>query len=270
MYLPSRLREHLSSTRTTIERPQTFGRPSTGDPVAIRARIPYAPRPYCPCAPFDAQLRQLARRAILTLMTDSNFPQPIVFDTCCTAALTCFANNGFHGTSIRQIASEAGLSVPGLYHHYPSKAALLEKLCEVSMAELHAALKKASDTATTTLERFDNLVACLLEFHAVYGDVAFVTYSEIRALQPSPREQHIASRRAVEQVITEAVMQGAAEGLFSTNEPRHVSRAITHICLGVAQWFRQGGALSVDEIVAIYTTICRDSARYVDVSLPTL
>lgn len=196
-------------------------------------------------------------------MTASHFPQPIVFDTCCSAALACFVRNGFHGTSIREIASEAGLSVPGLYHHYPSKAALLEKLCEVSMHELHTALILARESATTTLGRFDALVACLLEFHAEFGEVAFVTYSEIRSLQPEPREQHIASRRGVEQYLIDAVTDGAAEGIFATPEPRHVARAITHICLGVAQWFRHGGPLSVDEIVGIYTEISRDTARYV-------
>lgn len=209
------------------------------------------------------QLHHCSRRGSLTPMTESHFPEAIVFDACCTAALSCFEQNGFHGTSIRQIASAAGLSVPGLYHHYPSKAALLEKLCEVSMSELHAALTNARDGATSTLDRFDRLVACLLEFHAEFGAVAFVTYSEIRSLQPGPREAHIDSRRRVEQYITDAVTAGVAEGIFATNEPRHVARAITHVCLGVAQWYRPGGANTVAEIIDIYTGICRDAARYV-------
>lgn len=196
-------------------------------------------------------------------MTGPNFPQAIVFDACLSAALRCFEQNGFHGTSIRQIASAAGLSVPGLYHHYPSKAALLERLCEVSMEELHEALTKARDSATSALDRFDSIVACLLEFHASYGPVAFVTYSEIRSLQPEPREAHIESRRRVEQYVIDAVTDGITEGVFAADEPRHVARAITHICLGVAQWYRPGGANSVAEIVEIYTGICRDTARFV-------
>ncbi|UTX52674.1 TetR/AcrR family transcriptional regulator [Leucobacter aridicollis] len=196
-------------------------------------------------------------------MTGSHFPQAIVFDACCTAALSCFEQNGFHGTSIRQIASAAGLSVPGLYHHYPSKAALLEKLCEVSMGELHTALVQARDSAKSTIDRFNRLVACLLEFHAEFGAVAFVTYSEIRALEPGPRAQHIESRRRVEQYITDVVTAGVSEGIFETSEPRHVARAITHICLGVAQWYRPGGPSSVEEIIEIYTGICQDAARHV-------
>src|SRR5215472_4782783 len=41
------------------------------------------------------------------------------------AARTLFATNGSRGTSLASIASAAGLSQPGLLHHFPSKSALL-------------------------------------------------------------------------------------------------------------------------------------------------
>jgi AcrR family transcriptional regulator len=41
------------------------------------------------------------------------------------AARTLFAINGSRGTSLASIASAAGLSQPGLLHHFPSKSALL-------------------------------------------------------------------------------------------------------------------------------------------------
>ena len=41
------------------------------------------------------------------------------------AAKTLFSANGSRGTSLASIASAAGLSQPGLLHHFPSKSALL-------------------------------------------------------------------------------------------------------------------------------------------------
>ena len=52
------------------------------------------------------------------------------------AALEAFAKHGYHGTSIRELASTAGLSVPGLYHHYPSKQDILVALLEDVMRDL--------------------------------------------------------------------------------------------------------------------------------------
>ncbi|QIS20490.1 TetR/AcrR family transcriptional regulator [Nocardia terpenica] len=40
-------------------------------------------------------------------------------------ALKTFADNGFRGASIAEIAERCGLSQPGLLHHFPTKAALL-------------------------------------------------------------------------------------------------------------------------------------------------
>jgi hypothetical protein len=50
---------------------------------------------------------------------DLGLPKPLA------AALEAFVEQGYHGTSIRDVASRSGLSVPGLYHHYPSKQAML-------------------------------------------------------------------------------------------------------------------------------------------------
>ena len=40
-------------------------------------------------------------------------------------ALEYFGQQGYHGTSMREIARETGLSQAGLLHHFPSKADLL-------------------------------------------------------------------------------------------------------------------------------------------------
>ena len=53
------------------------------------------------------------------------------------AALRCFARAGYHGTSIRSIATEANLSVPGLYHHWPSKQAILQALLAQGLSLIH-------------------------------------------------------------------------------------------------------------------------------------
>ena len=45
-------------------------------------------------------------------------------------ALEVFSNQGFRGSTMRQIADAAGLSVGNLYHHFPSKEAIFERLLE--------------------------------------------------------------------------------------------------------------------------------------------
>lgn len=66
-----------------------------------------------------------------------------------SAAIDLFGRQGYHGTSVGEIETAAGL-VPrsgGLYKHFPSKAALLEAAIEVrsgAVAEVEAAVDAVS------------------------------------------------------------------------------------------------------------------------------
>lgn len=52
------------------------------------------------------------------------------------AARTVFVTQGFHATSMDDIADTAGVSKPVLYQHFPSKLALYRDLLERSAAEM--------------------------------------------------------------------------------------------------------------------------------------
>lgn len=174
------------------------------------------------------------------------------------AALHCFVEQGYHGTTIRRIAERAGLSVPGLYHHYPSKQALLEGLVMTVMRELLAHTRRAAaEAGDDPGRRFDNLVECLLRFHMHRRDQAFVASTEIRGMDPGVRETYIALRDEQQRMVDDAVRDGAREGVFTTPYPKDAGRAVTTMCVAVASWYRPDGELSPDEVVDRYLTLCR-------------
>ena len=152
------------------------------------------------------------------------------------AALERFVTGGFHGTSIRQLAGAAGLSVPGLYHHFASKHAILAEIDRLAMEDLwQRSIAALADGPQTPLARFDRLVECLLLFHAHQSALAFIAFSEIRALQGQHRRAHIAARDRQQKLLDEVLEECVADGTFATEHPRDASRAITTICTGVSR-----------------------------------
>lgn len=174
------------------------------------------------------------------------------------AALACFVEHGYHGTSIRQVAARAGLSVPGIYHHYSSKHALLEAIAQRAMTDLFRRSEAAlAEAGSGVEERFSLLIECLVLFHAHRSEHAFIAASEIRSLRDDARAAHIAARDRQQRLLTEVVDDGVAAGVFGVPFPADAARAVITMCTGVAQWYRSGGALSPEDLATRYVVIAR-------------
>ncbi len=176
------------------------------------------------------------------------------------AALSAFADHGYHGTTIRRIAERSNLSVPGLYHHYPSKQALLVGLVTTAMDELLEHTNQAdAEAGDDPNQRFDNVVECLLRFHMHRRDQAFVASTEIRSMDTEVRESHIALRDRQQRMLDEIVEHGVGDGVFHTPFPLDASRAVTTMCIAVATWFSPNGEFSPDGVVERYLTLARST-----------
>lgn len=167
------------------------------------------------------------------------------------AALAVFARHGYHGASIRMIAEAAGLSVPGLYHHYKSKQAILAAVVDSAMVEMlthtAAAVEDAGDSPST---RLANVVECLARFHMARRDHAFVASTEMRSMDPDVRAHHISQRDTQQTMIEDAIRAGVDAGEFTCQHPEDTARAIASLCVSIASWYRPDGPLSADDVVA--------------------
>ena len=122
-------------------------------------------------------------------------------------AAKLFARQGYHGTSIGDIAEALGVQKGSLYAHIDSKEDLLYETMREGADAFHAALDAIPDDAPAT-EKIRLALRGHLRVVAEQLDVATVFVQEWRYLDGERREEIVAERRRYEERIRELFREG--------------------------------------------------------------
>ncbi|PRY41634.1 TetR family transcriptional regulator [Umezawaea tangerina] len=174
-------------------------------------------------------------------------------DDVLLAASAAFLAIGYHGATVRDIASRAGLSVPGVYYHYESKQEMLLNIMDFTLTDLlwraHAALDEADGEP---LAGFRLLVECLVRYNVAQRDFAFLGLSESRALDEESLEQVHAKQVEIHELLVDQISRGTELGVFDKGDPAVTARAVVSMCSGLALWYTEHGLLTLDDVVERY------------------
>jgi AcrR family transcriptional regulator len=120
-----------------------------------------------------------------------------------SAAAALFAQRGFHGVSIDDIGSAAGMSGPGIYRHFPGKEAVLSQmLLDISERLLAEGGRRAS-AAADAQEALDALLGWHVSFALSQPDLITVQTRELANVpEPARRQIRRLQRLYVEEWVT--------------------------------------------------------------------
>jgi len=180
---------------------------------------------------------------------------PLAVPAVLQGAIRAFVAVGYHGASMRLIAQAADMSVPGVYHHVPSKQELLVRVLDLTMDDLIWRLVQARDEGRDAGERLALLIEALALFHARRNDLAFIGASEMRSLEPASYRRIAALRNRVQGMLGDEVAAAEAVGVIESPCPPDAGRAISTMCTSLAQWFHPDGPRTPEQIAAEYAEL---------------
>lgn len=162
------------------------------------------------------------------------------------AALRAFREQGYHGTTLEEIAGRLGLRKTALYHYFADKEAILYECHRRSLDELERVREEAEG-----LEGAEERLRYLVREHVRVmteilegSPLAF----EIPALSPDRQAEVVARRDAWEAFLRETIVQGIDEARFRTVDPKVATFSILGAINWIARWYRPEGDLPAPEL----------------------
>ena len=173
-----------------------------------------------------------------------------------------FREQGYAGTSVRDIARGLAIQGASLYAHVASKEDVLWAIVRQSADRFEQAAD-AAEAATARQPVGERLAALVAAHVAVLTDDvgrASVFVREWRSLSPGHRALIGARRDAYEDRWRRLIAEGGQSGELAVSDPPLAAAYLLTALNGIATWYRPGGPLSARAI----------GAEYVDLSLRSL
>ena len=147
-------------------------------------------------------------------------------------AARLFAEKGYHGTSIGDLADALGVQKGSLYHHIESKQDLLYETMQEGAGAFHAALDAIPEDAAAT-EKIRLALRGHLRVVAEQLDVATVFVREWRYLEGERRDEIVRERRRYEERFRALYREGRELGELRTDLD---DATATLLALSAANW----------------------------------
>ncbi|WP_413377844.1 TetR/AcrR family transcriptional regulator [Alkalihalobacillus sp. 1P02AB] len=124
-------------------------------------------------------------------------------------AVRLFIDKGFHRTTTREIAKEAGFSIGTLYEYIGAKEDILYLVCDDIYLEVSKRLKKQLSKEGSALERLKLAIYSYFQIVDDMSDEVLVMYQEVKAL-PKESLQYVLQKEKemagiLEEIIRECV-----------------------------------------------------------------
>ncbi|MDL5159297.1 TetR/AcrR family transcriptional regulator [Actinomycetospora termitidis] len=163
-------------------------------------------------------------------------------------ATRLFAERGFAGTSLQDIADAMGMTRPSLYYYVKNKDQLLARLVtEITEGPADTAEEIAGGDADPETKLRD-LVRVTAAQQARHGPRFQLVIRSESELPEDLAAAHAAAKRRVLDGFVRIVDEGIRSGQFRPRPARSTALALIGMCNWVAFWFRAGGAQTPEEI----------------------
>nr|PZN39541.1 MAG: TetR/AcrR family transcriptional regulator [Bacillota bacterium] len=177
------------------------------------------------------------------------------------AATALFARKGYHATTVRDIAEEAGMLSGSLYAHIDTKQDLLVAVVERAAEAFTEAVVPIARSGLPPGEKIRAAMRAHVRVVAESREAATVFMHEWRALDEERRQAALALRDRYEALWDGMIREGIASGEFRPVDPKFARLLLLSAANWIYQWYNPDGPLGPDEVADRFTDLILNGLR---------
>ena len=171
-------------------------------------------------------------------------------------AASVFAERGFHGASMRDIAARLGVRQAAIYYYFPSKTAILEAICREGITAFVERLGAIYAAPLPIEEKLNRAIRAHLEPLLEQRFYVHAFLYQRRELPKSVRRPLDAQAHAYEALWRAIIEEGQRGGAVAKDlDPQLAMLAILGMCNTVARWSRPAAEFGLDRVAGEFTRL---------------
>ena len=183
------------------------------------------------------------------------------------AAAEVFAERGYSGTTVREVAEAAGILGGSLYYHFDSKESMVEEILSTFLDDMWASFDRVLEAGLSARQTLEALVAESFRCIDTYRPAVVIYQKESRYLAASGERfgYLAASWHRHQEMWLGLIERGMAEGEFRSDlDPALIYRFIRDAVWVAASWYHPGEKLPADEVGGQYLSIVLEGIQAKD------
>src|SRR5499427_537897 len=181
---------------------------------------------------------------------DSNGNPQFTRNRVFEVAAEVFHRKGYDNTSMSDVASAAGLTKAGLYHHVSSKESLLFTVLDVGLDLTESYVMKPLEAISDPLERLKTMIELHLRLVLEERNLEVTgLLHECKTLAPGDRTRINRRKKEYVKMSTKLIADVLKKYAITDINPKLAAFALLGMLNWTYQWYKTSGSNSREEIV---------------------
>lgn len=170
-------------------------------------------------------------------------------------AARLFASQGYHSTSIREIARELGINQATLYHYFQNKEEILFQLISGALDNAYETLVNIRRADLPPIERVKSALRFYTKHYAGDQERLILAINESESVSKDHRKILVEKERKYVTLFKEIFQELTAAGKMKEIPTSVASFAFFGMVLHTINWYDRDGSISLDQLADLFCEI---------------